>query len=292
MKRWYCRYSASLVKPLSAPSAADRRPPWQNSQRLRQAAYAAGALLLLYAVLVVIALLGGPRIGASFLPLPGGGPDPANPVAGLEPSQIPTSGPTIPRGSETPVPTVPPTPGQTVTLPPATTTTAPVAAQTTDGQTTPCPTTKPVPQVVDQEEQTVPPATKVPPKPTTTTVPDPTTQPTKPPATTKPPPTTPTNPPPPPPDEPEDPEQPGLVGGLLDTILGTIGLSSPARPTGVALHRHPPLVVAHRRGSSNRRVTYPLWASPPDAAAMPIGFDLRRTPSCRFRRSDRRLVSG
>lgn len=205
------------MKPISAPSA----PHWQNSRRLRQAAYAAGALLLLYAVLVVIALFGGPRIGASFLPLPGGGPDPANPVAGLEPSQLPTSGPTVPRGSETPVPTTPPTPGQTVTLPPATTTTAPIVGQTTDGQTTPCPTTKPVPQVVDHEDPTVPPATKVPPKPTTT-VPDPTT--TQPPSTTNPPPTTPTNPPPPPPDNPEDPDQPGLVGGLLDTILNTIGL--------------------------------------------------------------------
>ncbi len=215
------------MKPISAPSVAAHRSPWLTRQRLRQAALAAGALLGLYAVLVLIALLGGPRIGASFLPLPGGGPDPATPVAGLEPSRIPTSGPTIPRGSETPVPTVPPTPGRTTTLPPATTT-GPVAVtgQPTDGRsaTTPCPTTKPVPEQVDQEEPTIPPATKVPPQPTTTTTTsDPTTQPTKPPATNDPPPTTPTNPPTTP-DEPEEPDHPGLVGGLLDTILDTIGL--------------------------------------------------------------------
>lgn len=217
------------MKPISAPSAAHRQP-WLNRQRLRQAAIAAGALLGLYAVLVLIALVGGPRIGASFLPLPGGGPDPASPVAGLEPSRIPTSGPTIPRGSETPVPTVPPTPGHTTTLPPATTT-GPVTTtgQPIDGNpTTPCPTTaKPVPQVVDHEDPTVPPATRVPPKPTATTsnpTSDPTTQqPTKPPVTNDPPPTTPSNPPPPP-DEPEEPDHPGLVGGLLDTILDTIGL--------------------------------------------------------------------
>jgi hypothetical protein len=215
------------VKPIPAASPADRRPPWQNRQRLRQAALAAGALLGLYAVLVMIALLGGPRIGASFLPLPGGGPDPANPVAGLEPStRLPTTGPTVPRGSETPVPPVPPTPGHTTTLPPATATTVPATGQPTDGQpSTPCPTTAPVPQLVDHEEPTNPPATKVPPKPTATAS-DPTSQPTKPPATTDPSPTT--DPPPttnpPPPDEPEDPDQPGLVGGLLDTILDTIGL--------------------------------------------------------------------
>jgi hypothetical protein len=214
------------VKPIPAPSVAAHRSPWLTRQRLRQAALAAGALLGLYAVLVLVALLGGPRIGDSFLPLPGCGPDPATPVAGLEPSRIPTSGPTIPRGSETPVPTLPPTPGRTATLPPATTT-GPVAAtgHPTDGQpSTPCPTTQPVPEQVDHEEPTIPPATKVPPEPTTTTTTsDPTTQPTKPPVTNDPPPTTPTNPPPPP-DEPEEPDDPGLVGGLLDVILGTIGL--------------------------------------------------------------------
>ncbi len=213
------------MKPISAPSVAARRPPWLTRQRPRQAAVAAGALLGLYAVLVVIALLGGPRIGGSFLPLPGGGPDPANPVAGLEPTRLPTGGPTIPRGSETPVPTVPPTPGQTATLPPATTIgPATATGQPTDGQpATPCPTPKPVPQMVDHEEPTIPPATSVPPKPTTTTTSDPTTQPTKPPGTNDPPPTTPTNPPTTP-DEPEVPPQPGLVGGLLETILDTIGL--------------------------------------------------------------------
>jgi len=209
------------VRPISAATAADRRPLWLKRQRLRQATFVAGALLLLYAVLVVIALLGGPRIGASFLPLPGGGPDPANPVAGLEPStRLPTGGPTVPRGSETPVPTAPPTPGQTTTLPPATTTTAPITGQPTDGQTTPCPTTTPVPQPVDHQEPTIPPATKVPLKPTAT-VPDPTTQPTKPPATTNPPPPTTTTNPPPAPDDPEDPDPPtlvGIIGGILDVI--------------------------------------------------------------------------
>ncbi|WP_433163040.1 hypothetical protein [Kribbella sp. CA-247076] len=219
------------MKPISAATAAGSRPPWQNRRRLRQAAYTVGALLSLYGVLVVIALLGGPRIGASFLPLPGGGPDPASPVAGLEPStRLPTGGPTVPRGSETPVPTAPPTPGQTPSLPPATTTAPGTGQVTENGQpATPCPTTKPaIPQLVDHQEPTHPPATKVPPKPTTRPPADPTTQPpdppTKPPTKppTEPPPTS--DPPPPPPDDPDEPNDPGLVGGLLTTILDTLGL--------------------------------------------------------------------
>ncbi|MEV0283880.1 hypothetical protein AB0H36_07120 [Kribbella sp. NPDC050820] len=209
------------MKPISAAMA---RPPWQNRQRLRQAGFVAGGLLFLYAVLVLIALLGGPRIGAAFLPLPGGGPEPANPVAGLEPSsRVPTSGPSVPRGSETPVPTQPPTPGETPPLPSTTTTTAP-AVVTTEGQpATPRPTPKPTPELVDHQEPTQPPATKLPPKPTTTTTTgDPTTQPTEPPTTTDPPPTTPTNPPTTP-DDPEDPDPPTL-GGVLTAILDTLGL--------------------------------------------------------------------
>ncbi|MFI7066405.1 hypothetical protein ACIBL3_35790 [Kribbella sp. NPDC050124] len=204
-------------------SAAIARPPWQNRQRLRQARFAAGGLLLLYAVLVLIALLGGPRIGAAFLPLPGGGPEPANPVAGLEPTRIPTSGPTVPRGSETPVPTQPPTPGETPPLP-STTTTAPVGVPT-DGQqpATPGLTPKPTPELVDHQESTQPPATKLPPKPTTTTTTgNPTTQPTQPPTTNDPPPTTPTDPPTTP-NDPEDPDPPTL-GGVLTAILDKLGL--------------------------------------------------------------------
>ncbi|HET6743823.1 MAG TPA: hypothetical protein VFH76_33020, partial [Kribbella sp.] len=69
------------------PAPASRRSPWQHPRRRRQVATGVGILLLGYLLLVLIALLGGPRIGASFLPLPGGGPEPASPVAAPQPGQ-------------------------------------------------------------------------------------------------------------------------------------------------------------------------------------------------------------
>jgi hypothetical protein len=208
------------VKTFSAEAA--RRPPWQNPQRLRQVAAGAGVLLLLYVVLFLTALAGGPRIGASFLPLPGGGPDPASPVAGLEPGQPTQNVPAIPRGT-TPTPgspvTAPPTPLPTATTPGSGATTALVP-----GATTPCPTPtpgQPTTQIVDRIEPTIPGATKTPPASTTephpptgpTTAP-PGTQPTSPPTST-----TPTTPP----TTTENPDPPSL-GGLLNTLLNKLGL--------------------------------------------------------------------
>jgi hypothetical protein len=195
------------VKPFSA--TAPGRPPWQDPRRLRQVAAGAGALLLLYLVLAFIALVGGPRIGASFLPLPGGGPAPANPVAGLEPSQPTQNVPAIPRGT-TPAPgTTPstsPTALPTATTPGAGATTAPLPLGTT-----PCPTPtpgNPTTQIVDQFEPTVPVATKTQPTSGPTGNPTTSTMPSTPPTT---------------PDDPEPPNAPSL-GGLLGTLLNKLGL--------------------------------------------------------------------
>jgi hypothetical protein len=197
-----------------------RRPPWQNPRRLRQVATGAAVLLLLYLVLVFIAFLGGPRIGASFLPLPGGGPDPASPVAGLEPGQPTQNIPAIPRGT-----TSSPTPGATPTG--ITATASPLPQATTPGVTTtgrpgdpatPCPTTTPTdqstPQIVDTYDPTIPTATQTPPTRTTPSAP-PTVTPSGPPPTSS----TPTTPP----TTPEPPDQPSL-GGLLGTLLNKLGL--------------------------------------------------------------------
>jgi hypothetical protein len=206
---------------------AARRPPWQNPQRLRQVAGVAGALLLLYLVLVLVALLGGPRLGASFLPLPGGGPNPANPVAGLEPSQPTKNVSTIPGGNT-------PTPGSTpasTPLPPATTpaeTTGTGNSLVDNGVKTPCPTPvaqPPEQQVVDQYDPTAPVGTKRPPTHTTAPPHDPTTNP--PDKPTNPPPTTPADPPTTPDDpgtQDPDPNPPLTLGGLLGGLLDTLGL--------------------------------------------------------------------
>jgi hypothetical protein len=226
------------VKPFSAAAAADRLPPWQNSARLRQFAGTVGLLGLLYGVLAVIALLGGPRIGASFLPLPGGGPDPASPVAGLQPGRPTQNIPTIPHAttSPTPTPVVPPppsTPLPTATIPGVT-----VAGQLRT-PATPCPTATPgdpTPQLADEYNPTIPVATKTPPsRPTTTTTTSdpqrpptskPTDDPATPPPTTTPPsdpPSTSDDPPAPPDDPPPPPDGPSL-GGLLGALLDKLGL--------------------------------------------------------------------
>jgi hypothetical protein len=187
------------VKPFSAAVVADRRPPWQDPQRLRQLAAVAGALVLLYAVLLIIALLGGPRIGAPFLPLPGGGPAPANPVAGLQPGQPTTDGPSIPRGSQT---TTAPAP---TPLPSATTRPA-AGYPTTYAPVTPYDPAAATPQVVDART----PTTETLPPPTTP--PYPTQTPTNPPLTPTPalPSSTPT--------VPQDPPSHGFLGTLLDKL--------------------------------------------------------------------------
>ena len=211
---------SGTVKPFAA--TAPGRPPWQDPRRLRQVATGAGVLLLLYLVLAFVAFLGGPRIGASFLPLPGGGPDPASPVAGLEPSQPTQNVPAIPRGS-TPAPgatpTTSPTALPTATVPGAGATTAPVPPGTTSWSTaTPG---NPTTQIVDQFDPTTPVATQTPPTSTTTAptsrpTSGPTSNPTTPPPTS----TTPTTPP----TTPNDPDQPGGLGGILGALLDKLGL--------------------------------------------------------------------
>ncbi|MEV5962794.1 hypothetical protein AB0L70_13590 [Kribbella sp. NPDC051952] len=216
------------MKPFSP--AAESRPPWQNPARLRQLAAVVGILLLLYAVLFLTALVGGPRIGASFLPLPGGGPDPASPVAGLQPGQPTQNIPAIPPGGTTTSSTTPPPAAVTTVPTPLPTATTPSSASTPPlvvGSTPwPKPTTPvdPTTQIVEQLKPSPPVVTKTPPRPTrtTTTAPPPTTtKPTRrpttpPPTTTTPttPPTTPDNPPPPP----GDTGLGGLVGSLLDVL--------------------------------------------------------------------------
>jgi hypothetical protein len=215
------------VKPFS-PAPANR-PPWQNSAHWRRLTVAVGVLLLLYAVLFLTALVGGPRIGASFLPLPGGGPDPASPVAGLEPGQPTQNLPAIPPSSTTTSSTTPPPAAVTTAptpLPTATTPSSAVSPPLVVGSTPwPKPTTPvdPTTQIVEQLKPSPPVVTKTPPPPTrTTTAPPPTTtKPTRPPTTPPPtsttpttPPTTPHNPPPPP----GDTGLGGLLGGLLDVL--------------------------------------------------------------------------
>ncbi|MEU8221519.1 hypothetical protein [Kribbella sp. NPDC048915] len=217
------------------------RPPWQNPRRRRQVAAGAGLLLLGYTVLFFVALLGGPRIGAGFLPLPGGGPDPAAPTAGPQPGEPTQSVAVLPPRTSASTPVVSPgaTPSALVT--PLPTATTPGETRVPVGLTTPYPKTAsgtPTPQIVETIGPTIPVPTKVPPtRPTsgptdpttgptdpTTRPTDPTTKPTSPPSTTTPtePPTTPDDPDEP--DQPDDPEHPGLLGSLLGHLLDTLGL--------------------------------------------------------------------
>ena len=222
----------ALVQPLlcgtvrTFPATAPGRPPWQNPQRLRQVAAGAGVLLLLYVVLFLTALAGGPRIGASFLPLPGGGPDPATPVAGLEPGQPSQNVPAIPRGTTaTPTSpgTTPPTPLPTATTPGVGATTPPAPVGTTPYRT-PTPGS-PTTQIVDRIEPSIPVATKIPSarptesSPTTAPTTEPTTSntPTPPPTSTTP------STPPATPENPDPPDAPSL-GGLLGALLNKLGL--------------------------------------------------------------------
>ncbi|MGZ0150444.1 hypothetical protein ACXJJ3_25525 [Kribbella sp. WER1] len=203
------------------PATATRRPPWQHPRR-RQVAAGIGVLLLAYAVLFVIALLGGPRIGASFLPLPGGGPDPASPVAGLQPGQstqtvtVPHQTPSTPAATPTATPTVVPTQLPTATTPPGAT------VRTAGSTVTPGSAETPTPEIVESTGPTHPPVTERPPTDPTTTAPTEPTVPPVPPTTATPTasPTSPTTPP----TTPNDPNPPGKIGGFLGRLLHKLGL--------------------------------------------------------------------
>jgi hypothetical protein len=212
LKRFSNRYCAGLVKPFSEEEQADRRRPWQKREGLRRIAVLIAAPTGVYALLVVISLLGGPRIGAPLILLPDpGGADAVNPVAG-PPSSGPAAKvfPAIPPDTPTaiPVPTSLPTaePSDQPTEPPiarppdkaATSTTKPQAPQTV-GEAVARPTTG------DRPTPTKP--------PTVTTPPPRPTHPTPPPTT--PPPTTPSDPP----GRPDHPQPPTLA----DILRGLIG---------------------------------------------------------------------
>ncbi|MFD7156523.1 hypothetical protein ACFV9C_18130 [Kribbella sp. NPDC059898] len=211
------------------PATATRRLPWQHPRR-RQIAAGFGILLLAYAVLFVIALLGGPRIGASFLPLPGGGPDPAAPVAGLQPGQ-PTQNVAVPHQTTSSPTTTPAATPTAVPTPLLTATDPPEIVRSAGSTFTPYPTRPgetPTPEIVESTGPTHPPVTERPPTAPTTTDPttDPTTaRPTVPPTTdptTSPTarPTTPTTSP----TTPDDPGKPGSIGGFLGKLLHKLGL--------------------------------------------------------------------
>jgi hypothetical protein len=190
---------------------------------LKQVAAGAALLGLTYALLAVVALLGGPR--PDFLPLPGGGPQPAAPVAGLSPGR--SGGQSIPNlpdsPSATPTPGVPSTPS--TELPPATTTEGyvPPNWQVT---TTPSSLT-PTPQLVEQTQQPpVAPVTELPPVPPTSLPPvDPTvptsTHPTQP---TSQPTSRPTSTPTTTPSDPGNPSHHDGLKGVLGKLLDGLGL--------------------------------------------------------------------
>ncbi|WP_427888066.1 hypothetical protein ACQHIV_33525 [Kribbella sp. GL6] len=207
-------------------ATATRRLPWQHPRR-RQIAAGVGILLLAYAVLFFVALLGGPRIGASFLPLPGGGPDPAAPVAGLQPGQ-PTQNVAVPHQT-TSSPTITPATTPTAVPTPLLSATDPPEVVRSAGSTfTPYPTRPgetPTPEIVESTGPTQPPVTERPPTAPTTTAP--TTAPTTGPTTahpTVPPTTDPTAHPTTPTTSPTTPDDPGSIGGFLGKLLHKLGL--------------------------------------------------------------------
>lgn len=194
-------------------ATAPRRPPWQDPRRRRQAAAGTGVLLVGCCVL-------------AYLGVRAGGPQPADPVAGLEPGRPTQNLPAIPR-------TASPTPGTTPSAVPTQlpTATKPGEIRLPTGLTTTgypaIPAGTPTPQIVETTGAPTTPVTERPPTvpptaptsgPTSTPSPTPST-PTEPPPTS----TTPTTPP----TTPNDPDHPGSgggLGGLLSSLLDKLGL--------------------------------------------------------------------
>ncbi|TCN40181.1 hypothetical protein EV644_106109 [Kribbella orskensis] len=220
------------MKPFSEEEQAERRRFGRKRGGLRRIAVLVAAPAGVYAVLVSVSLLGGPRLGAPLIPLPGGGVDATSPIAGPQPSRLPAKNfPSIP--PEVSNPTVPPAVLPTVA--PSTTgpSTGSADGRSTTGRSADDPSTsgrwnersvanswppgsadRPAePQVpgssttnpAEHPDPSIPPATKTPPPPPPTTDPPL-------------PPDTPSNPP----GNPEEPDQPSLTDallGLLDKIL-------------------------------------------------------------------------
>lgn len=220
MKRPVSDYPPGLVKPFSEEEQAKRRRPLLDREGFRRVAVLI-APTGLYAVLVLISLLGGPRIGAPLIPLPGGGgAEATSPEAGQQPGQLPSrTFPSIPWQTQTPVP---PT---SATVTPLPSTVDPSTGQPVDRPTTPTtePTIpgKPTPTTAERSLPPLPPVTKLPPRPTS----DPTTAPTT--APTSEPTSDPTTDPPVPPstrpttpDNPDQPEPPPPT--VVDTLLGLL----------------------------------------------------------------------
>lgn len=185
----------------------------------RRIAAVVAAPVGVYAVLLLVSLLGGPRIGAPLIPLPGpDGPEAATPVAGpLNPAQ-PTDGlPSIPP-EPTPAPSTPPktgTPAETdrpcqagtgrpeeLCRPIRPSGTITLAFGHPSRTTPPMEPVEPTPGVVERSGPSMPPATKTPPVPPTTTPPG------------TPPTATPSNPP----DDPKPPTVREALIALLETL--------------------------------------------------------------------------
>jgi hypothetical protein len=209
LKRPIRRYCAELVKPFSEEEPADRRRPWQKREGLRRIAVLTAAPLALYALLVIISLLGGPRIGSPLIPLPNhGGVDAVGPVAGAPRTGRPTN-------------VFPPIPADQPTTPAATT--PPPTPLRQSSEPTPAASTaqSPTSTAGPQSPRTVDEPTW--PRATASQSP-PTNPPTDPPLTTPPP--RPTPPPPTssePPGNPDDP-QPQTLADTLLALLHQLGL--------------------------------------------------------------------
>ncbi|TCM51475.1 hypothetical protein [Kribbella sp. VKM Ac-2568] len=217
------------MKLFSEEEPAERRRFRRKREGLRRIAVLVVAPAGVYAVLVSVSLLGGPRLGAPLIPLPGaGGVDATSPIAGPQPSRLPAKNfPPIP--PEVSNPTVPPAVLPTVA---PSTTGQSTGDRSTTGRSADDPSTSGRwnERSVADSRGRVPGATDLPAEPQvpgrSTTNPAEHPDPSIPPTTKTPPPTT--DPPPPPdtpsnpPDNPDEPDQPSLTDallGLLDKIL-------------------------------------------------------------------------
>ncbi|WP_328330252.1 hypothetical protein OHA70_08255 [Kribbella sp. NBC_00382] len=142
-----------------------------------------------YAVLFLVSVLGGPRIGAPLIPLPGGGgPEAAEPVAGpmrsgepgqpLPPVPVGQTPPVSPRETELPCLPGPDQACRAAKPPVGGPTKAPTDGSPEEPRATAGPTSgptggtrhplKPVPSVAERPLPSMPPATKTPPRPPAT----------------------------------------------------------------------------------------------------------------------------